>query len=175
MNTPLNTLAQSNFKQRVTLASVIAFALFSAGCASKSVMPPHSEPPAPKPVAVVTAQPIAVVATPLPPAAPVAAPAPIPAPAPKQAAAPAALFQPETGLYRCEEKQTVAVKRVLEDGKKIVVNYKTKDYDLTLTPSDTGAIRYDNKAAGYSWIYVVGKAFLLDSKRGNRIANDCKL
>lgn len=84
-------------------------------------------------------------------------------------------YQPETGLYRCEEKQTVAVKRVMDDGKKIVINWKAKDYNLVLIPTDSGAVRFEDKAAGFAWIYVVGKAFLLDSKRGSRIANECKI
>ena len=84
-------------------------------------------------------------------------------------------YQPEAGLYRCEEKQTVAVKRVMDDGKRVVINWKAKDYNLVLIPTDSGAIRYEDKAAGFAWIYVVGKAFLLDSKRGSRIANDCKI
>ena len=63
----------------------------------------------------------------------------------------------------------------MDDGKRVVINWKAKDYNLVLIPTDSGAIRYEDKAAGFAWIYVVGKAFLLDSKRGSRIANDCKI
>ena len=148
---------------------------FVAGCASNQVV---QVPPTNPVVTVVTAstpQAITIVETQQP-VATVIKPAPE-GPLSAASSAPAAgrNYQPETGLYRCEEKQTVAVKRVIDDGKKIVINWKAKDYDLALIPTVSGAVRYEDKVAGFAWIYVVGKAFLLDSKRGNRIANECKI
>lgn len=176
------------FFSRTFLAA--ATVSLAAGCASnQAVQVPQANPvttvvgsgtPAPKavetpPAPRSTAAPAAsTAASPVPLAADTSVPRPTVGPTATTAVT-AGNYQPETGLYRCEEKQTVAVKRVMDDGKKVVINWKAKDYNLVLIPTDSGAIRYEDKAAGFAWIYVVGKAFLLDSKRGSRIANDCKI
>jgi membrane-bound inhibitor of C-type lysozyme len=129
--------------------------------------------PTPAPVAA-PARATPTAAAPLAVAAPVAAKAPEPTPA-AVAAAPAREFKLESGMYRCEEKQTVAVKRINNGGKSIVLGYKGKDYELAQVITQTGALRYEDAKAGYAWIQVVGSALLLDTKRGNRVANKCTL
>ncbi len=150
-----------------------------AGCASKQPAPPA---PAAKPTTVVSqapAQPTPVSAAP---AAPAVAPAPsvvaTPAPAPAPAAAPATpiTLKAEAGLLRCEDGVTVSVKRIMDDGAKIVVAMKgTKDTEMTRVTTESGALRYESKATNQALIYVVGRTFMLDTKRGSRVANDCKL
>ena len=170
---------------KLSLPSVLIIApliLLAAGCASKPAVQAPPANPVTTVVGVGAPTPIKTIATPAlagaAPAAPIAVAPPAAVPVvstPKTAPVASGNYQPEAGLYRCEEKQTVALKRVLDDGKKIVINWKAKDYELALLPTNTGAVRYESKAAGFAWIYVVGKAFLLDSKKGNRIANDCKI
>jgi membrane-bound inhibitor of C-type lysozyme len=152
----------------------------------------------PKPTPETSAKPVSVVVGANAPApAPVSAPAPVATPAPVMAKAPAPTtpaptataspvptpvasapakeFKLETGLYRCEEQQTVAVKRINNAGKSIVIGYKGKDHELAQVITQTGALRYEDSKAGYAWIQVVGSAILLDTKRGSRIANKCVL
>jgi membrane-bound inhibitor of C-type lysozyme len=127
---------------------------------------------APAQVAVAAPAPVAVAAAATPVPSPIAVKAPEPI---ANAAAPAREFKLETGMYRCEEKQTVAVKRINNGGKSILVGYKGKDYELGQVITQTGALRYEDAKAGYAWIQVVGSAILLDTKRGSRIANKCVL
>jgi membrane-bound inhibitor of C-type lysozyme len=125
---------------------------------------------------VVAAAPVATPTPPAPaPAAPPVASAPSASPAPALAQPVASSLKAETGLYRCEEKQTVAVKRVIDGGKKIVIGFAGKDHELSNVVSDTGALRFENKQAGYTWIQLANTALLLDTKKGQRVANQCKL
>lgn len=154
-------------------ASLILLAL--AGCSSKQMAPPAPEA---KPTTVVSQAPAAAPAAPAP--APAAAPTPAPAPAPTQAPAPAAaapiVLKAEAGLMRCEDGVTVGVKRIIDDGAKVVVSLKNgKDTEMTRVTTESGALRYESKATSTALIYVVGRVFMLDTKRGSRIANDCKL
>ncbi len=129
---------------------------------------------APAPVAVAPVRSTPTVAAPVAVVAPAVAKAPEPTPV-AVATAPVREFKLETGMYRCEEQQTVAVKRINNGGKSIVVGYKGKDFELAQVITQTGALRYEDAKAGYAWIQVVGSALLLDTKRGNRIANKCTL
>jgi membrane-bound inhibitor of C-type lysozyme len=164
----------------VVLGSTV-IALSACGSAPKATPETSAKPvsvvvganaPTTTPAAVPT-RPTPTVAAPAV-AAPVAAKAPEPNPV-AVAAAPVREFKLETGMYRCEEQQTVAVKRINDGGKSIVVGYKGKDYELAQVITQTGALRYENAKVGYAWIQVVGSALLLDTKRGNRIANKCTL
>lgn len=164
----------------VVLSSAI-IALSACGSAPKPTPETSAKPVsvvvganAPTPIAAPAARSTPTVATSAAVVAPVAAKAPEPTPV-AVATAPAREFKLETGMYRCEEQQTVAVKRINNGGKSIVVGYKGKDYELGQVITQTGALRYEDAKAGYAWIQVVGSALLLDTKRGNRIANKCTL
>ncbi len=155
-------------------ASCIAMAIAS-GCSSKQMAPPA---PAAKPTTVVTAPEAPRAATPAP---AVSAPAPAAAPAPLVAAPPdvptaRVVLKAEAGLLRCEDKVTVGVKRIVDDGAKIFVSLKgAKEVEMIRVPTDSGALRYESKTANLALIYVVGRVFMLDTKRGSRVANDCNL
>ncbi len=144
------------------------------GCGST----PKAAPEATKPVSVVVGTnapaptPAPVVAV-----APTVAPAPVAAPSPVVAAPAVAAkeFKVEAGMYRCEDQQSVAIKRINDGGKSVIMGYKGKDYELTKITTETGALRFENPKVGFAWIQVVGSALLLDTKRGSRIANKCVL
>jgi membrane-bound inhibitor of C-type lysozyme len=165
----------------VVLGSTV-IALSACGSAPKPTPETSAKPvsvvvganaPAPAPVAA-PARSTPTVATPVAAAAPATAKAPEPTPV-AVATTPVREFKLETGMYRCEEQQTVAVKRINNGGKSIVLGYKGKDYELAQVITQTGALRYEDAKAGFAWIQVVGSALLLDTKRGNRIANKCTL
>lgn len=127
---------------------------------------------------IVAPAPPPVVSSPPPVAIASVAPVPAPAPAVTNAAqsAPAGKgLVAEPGLYRCELTQTVALKRLIDGGKKIVIGFRGKDYEMTQVHSDTGALRFENPTAGYTWIMLANSAILLNSKLGQRVANQCKL
>jgi hypothetical protein len=156
-------------------ASCIAMAIVT-GCSSKQMAPPA---PAAKPVTVVTAPEAPRAPTPAPAPAPVATAAPAPAPvvaAPVDTPTPRVVLKAEAGLMRCEDKVTVGVKRIVDDGAKIFVSLKgAKEVEMIRVATDSGALRYESKTANLALIYVVGRVFMLDTKRGSRVANDCNL
>jgi hypothetical protein len=160
--------------------SALALAVAS-GCTSKQLAPPA---PAAQPTTVLTtpaavASPAVAVSAPAQPAAPKPVSPPVSAPitTPVAVAAPAPVtLKAEAGLMRCEDGVTVAVKRVIDNGAKISAAMRGgKDIEMTQVSTESGALRYESKSANLALIYVVGRVFMLDTKRGSRIANDCKL
>lgn len=130
----------------------------------------------PTPAPIVAPAPPPVVSSPPPVAIAPVAPAPAPAVTTAAQSAPVGKgLVAEPGLYRCELTQTVALKRLIDGGKKIVIGFRGKDYEMTQVQSDTGALRFENPTAGYTWIMLANSAILLNSKLGQRVANQCKL
>lgn len=105
--------------------------------------------------------------------APVAvkAPAPVAAPAPVKAA-PA--FAMHKGTYRCELKRKVVVRKVSPDQTLAVLNWRKRDYTMRAVHAPSGALRFEHES-GLTWITVVGKSMLLDTKRGKQLANECRV
>lgn len=81
----------------------------------------------------------------------------------------------EPGLYRCELDRRVVVRRIAQDGRSAVLNWSSHDYTLRRVPSRSGAVRLEDPNSGLAWIVIVGKSILLDMKKGQQLANECKL
>jgi membrane-bound inhibitor of C-type lysozyme len=161
----------------VGLATVL---LLAAGCGTSTPPTTSSNLPPPRPVAITPAPqtapaptPATVTPTAQPPVAAAAqTSASSPAPAPS---GPVATMTLETGLYRCELGQRVTLKRIAPDRSSIVVNWSGKDYTMKSVASPSGALRFEDANAGLVWLAIVGKSQLLNSKRGQRLANECNL
>jgi len=54
------------------------------------------------------------------------------------------------------------------------MRWKKKLYRLTRTETTTGASRFENPQAGFVWIGIPAKSMLLDSHKGQQLANECK-
>jgi membrane-bound inhibitor of C-type lysozyme len=165
----MNTLILKYVVSSVAAASLAMI----VGCSSNKQAPTSANLPPPKPV--VNAAP-AVPAT----APPVArteqtvatSPSTAGAPAPS---GPAATMSVETGLYRCEFGARVTVKRIAADRSSILINWKGKDVSMRSVASQSGALRFEEASSGLVWMAIVGKSQLLDSKKGQRLANECNL
>lgn len=81
----------------------------------------------------------------------------------------------QAGLYRCHQGAQILVKNIAPDLGSIVVRFKGKEHLLFAIETDTGAVRYQDKRTGMTWIKIPSKSMLLDSKLGRQLANDCKL
>lgn len=79
------------------------------------------------------------------------------------------------GTYRCELNRQVQVRDVAPDLGFAVLNWDRKDYTLRAVGSRSGALRYEDNASGLVWLVIVGKAMLLDTKRGQQLANECRV
>lgn len=78
------------------------------------------------------------------------------------------------GLYRCESNRYVAVRRVTDDGKTAVLFWNQREHTLRAVETQSGALRFEDAVSGLTWITIVGKSMLLDTVRGQQLANDCR-
>lgn len=78
------------------------------------------------------------------------------------------------GTYRCELNRQVHVRDVAPDLGFAVLNWDRKDYTLRAVGTRSGALRYEDSASGLVWLVIVGKAMLLDTRRGQQLANECR-
>ncbi|MGH1358982.1 MAG: hypothetical protein ACRBC3_09490 [Burkholderiaceae bacterium] len=130
----------------IKVASAALVALFAAACST----------PQPAPVA----QPVVKAPEPV-----VVAPAPKPRP----------LFSVKAGTYNCELNRKVIVRQVSEGQDQAVLQWRKRRYQMKAVQTATGALRLENKASGLTWITIVGKSMLLDTKRGRQLANECRV
>jgi hypothetical protein len=80
-----------------------------------------------------------------------------------------------TGLdYDCALGDKVTIYSKADDDKHIELRWKTKLHHLTRIDTTTGAHRFENRRQGLVWIGIPAKGILLDSKKGEQLANDCK-
>jgi hypothetical protein len=158
--------------------AIIISAVILAACSSSPKQPASPTVAPPKPVASAPAPapspaPVAAATAPTPaPAQPTATPVQAKAATPEASTAKMVL---ETGLYRCELGQRVTVKRIAPDRSNILLNWSGKDYTMKAIGTESGALRFEDKASGLVWMAIVGKSQLLNSKRGQRLANECNL
>jgi hypothetical protein len=83
-------------------------------------------------------------------------------------------FEFRTGIYRCELNQSVHVRKVSEDLKSVVIEWQKKDYTVRAVDTRSGALRYEDAGSGLVWIMITGKSMLLDARRGQRLADECR-
>ena len=170
------------------MIAMLAFALASTSWAAEPAKAQASAPvkspvkaqPA-KPAAVkqaaVKAKPAApkyyyVRATPL-----IAAPIAVtPAPAPVlqvQAVAPEA-GEVHTGRMVCELGNSVTVSPDPQQPSRFVVQMKKNTYLMTPVETTTGAVRLEDQQAGAMWLQLPNKSMLMNSKLGQRMADECQ-
>jgi hypothetical protein len=46
---------------------------------------------------------------------------------------------------------------------------------MKFIPVSSGAVRYENAASKLAWILTADKGMLFDNRKGQRLANNCKL
>lgn len=76
--------------------------------------------------------------------------------------------------YKCELGATITTYAHPSDDQVIAMRWKNRLYRLTKVATSTGANRFENDKAGLVWIDIPTKALLLDSRRGQQLANECK-
>jgi hypothetical protein len=79
------------------------------------------------------------------------------------------------GTYHCELNQNVQFEKVSQDRKSAVLKWGKKNYAMKAVETQTGAIRYEDKASGMVWLMVANKSMLLNQKHGQRLADECKV
>ncbi|MDY7578135.1 hypothetical protein RGU70_07355 [Herbaspirillum sp. RTI4] len=78
-----------------------------------------------------------------------------------------------TGNFSCELDDSVQVKLNGANADSITVDWKGSAYTLQPVSTSTGALRFESSSAGLVWIQIPSKSFLLNSKLGKQLANNC--
>lgn len=76
--------------------------------------------------------------------------------------------------YSCELGNTVTTYHNAGDDKHIALRWKKQILRLRRVPTTTGANRFENRRSGWVWIDIPAKGILLDAKRGQQLANECR-
>ncbi len=93
----------------------------------------------------------------------------------KDLAAAAGRMVLQAGTYRCELNRNVEIRQISPDGQTMVINWLGKTHSLQAVNARSGALRFEDTAAGLVWLVIVGKSMLLDSRKGQQLANECQL
>lgn len=101
----------------------------------------------------------------------------------KEAAAPATSSEddsvPDTASaksvdYKCDQGNSLTLYHHAEDQQHVALRWKNRLLQMTRIDTSTGANRYENTRAGLVWIGIPAKGILLDAKKGQQLANECK-
>jgi hypothetical protein len=77
--------------------------------------------------------------------------------------------------YHCELGNKVTIYENQTDSQHVALRLNNKDpHRLKRVSTTTGASRFENKKHGLVWIGIPAKGILLDSKKGQQLANECK-
>lgn len=76
--------------------------------------------------------------------------------------------------YQCELGNKVTIYENNTDSQHVGLRWNKKLHRLTRVSTTTGASRFENKKYGLVWIGIPAKGILLDSKKGQQLANECK-
>ena len=80
-----------------------------------------------------------------------------------------------TGTAACEFGESISLSAA--DGKPGHFTLKHKAASYTLVPEETttGAVRLEDKRAGIVWLQIPSKSMLMNSKIGQRVADNCTM
>ncbi|WP_193366394.1 hypothetical protein [Herminiimonas sp. CN] len=76
--------------------------------------------------------------------------------------------------YNCELGNKLTVYQNADDDKHIALAWKKRIHRLQRIETTTGANRFENRKYGLLWIGIPAKSILLDTKKGQQLANECK-
>jgi hypothetical protein len=76
--------------------------------------------------------------------------------------------------YKCELGNTLTMYTNVDDQQHVGMRWKHRIYRMTRMETSTGANRFENTKAGFVFIGIPAKGLLLDSRRGQQLANECR-
>lgn len=75
--------------------------------------------------------------------------------------------------FNCELGNKLTIYRKSVDDQEMTLLWNKRLHTLTRVTTTTGAHRFENKE-GLVWIGIPAKSILLDAKKGQQLANECK-
>jgi hypothetical protein len=79
-----------------------------------------------------------------------------------------------TGDIPCDANRKVKLEAVNGQPGYFRLGFQGKNYTVAPEATTTGAVRLEDKKAGLVWIQIANKSMLMNAKRGQRMADDCK-
>jgi len=79
-----------------------------------------------------------------------------------------------TGHMVCELGNTVTVTADPHQPTRFIVQMKKNTYHMTPVETTTGAVRLEDAQAGAMWLQLPHKSMLMNSKLGQRMADECQ-
>lgn len=76
--------------------------------------------------------------------------------------------------FNCELGNKITTYTNTGDDKYMAIRWKDKVHRLRRIGTSTGANRFENRKDALVWINIPTKAMLLDSKKGQQLANECR-
>jgi hypothetical protein len=76
--------------------------------------------------------------------------------------------------FNCEMGNKITIYSNVEDVNHIALRWKKRLHRLQRVSTTTGANRFENPLFGLIWIGIPAKGMLLDSKKNQQLANECK-
>ena len=74
----------------------------------------------------------------------------------------------------CELGNKLTLYRNADDKDHMALRWNQRVHRMTRVSTSTGANRFENEKFGLIWIGIPAKGMLLDAKRGQQLANECK-
>ena len=74
----------------------------------------------------------------------------------------------------CELGNKLTLYRNGSDSEHMALRWNQRVHQMTRVSTSTGADRFENSKFGLVWIGIPAKGMLLDAKRGQQLANECK-
>jgi hypothetical protein len=82
--------------------------------------------------------------------------------------------QVHTGRMVCELNNFVTVTPDPQSSTRFIVQMQKHTFHMTPVVSSTGAIRLEDAQAGAMWLQLSNKSMLMNSKLGQRMADECQ-
>jgi len=76
--------------------------------------------------------------------------------------------------FHCELGNTVTIYNYPDNDREIALRWNKHLHHMTRVSTTTGANRFENAKKGLIWIGIPAKSILLDAKKGQQLANECK-
>lgn len=76
--------------------------------------------------------------------------------------------------YKCELGNSLTLYTNTDDNQHVAMRWKKRLYRMTRIETSTGANRFENHKAGFVFIGIPAKGLLLDSRKAQQLANECK-
>lgn len=74
----------------------------------------------------------------------------------------------------CELGNKLTLYRNTGDNEHMALRWNRRVHQMTRVSTSTGANRFENSKFGLVWIGIPAKGMLLDAKKGQQLANECK-